>query len=158
MRALAPCHAQHTRKRHAACCDVWIPNRHQCMHAWAEVPPRKHAQKKLPPPPDSDCVPPSTPPSRACSHARIPSHTQLLKQHNILSAPILDERGEYRGCVSVSDLLRGIFRSEWQGREGGMGEGRGSGLGERVCRGVEVWRGCCGDEVSGYRRGVGLGG
>lgn len=37
---------------------------------------------------------------------------QLLSKGKILSAPILDEDGEYLGAVSVPDVLRGLVRSE----------------------------------------------
>mmetsp|Transcript_12252 Transcript_12252/g.29870 ORF Transcript_12252/g.29870 Transcript_12252/m.29870 type:complete len:380 (-) Transcript_12252:561-1700(-) len=44
---------------------------------------------------------------------------QLLAKDKILSAPILDEDGEYLGAVSVPDILRGLVRN----LEANLGEG-----------------------------------
>eukprot|EP00775_Hariotina_reticulata_P012845 gene12845-12972_t len=35
-----------------------------------------------------------------------------LGQNNILSAPVLDEDGEYFGCLSVNDLLKSLYKGE----------------------------------------------
>ncbi len=50
-----------------------------------------------------------------CSQRVCPTsfHTQLLSKHQILSAPVLDDEGEYVGAVSVPDILRGLIRSEY---------------------------------------------
>lgn len=37
---------------------------------------------------------------------------QLLRDRQILSAPVLDEEGEYLGAVSVPDILRALVKSE----------------------------------------------
>jgi len=39
---------------------------------------------------------------------------QTLGQSNILSAPVLDEDGEYFGCLSVNDLLKSLYKGEGQ--------------------------------------------
>lgn len=35
----------------------------------------------------------------------------MLMNNHVLSVPILDEDGEYKGAVSVNDILRGLIRS-----------------------------------------------
>jgi CBS-domain-containing membrane protein len=37
-------------------------------------------------------------------------HAQTLGAANILSAPVLDEDGEYFGCISVNDLLKALYQ------------------------------------------------
>ena len=37
---------------------------------------------------------------------------QVLSENKILSVPVLDSEGEYAGCISIGDILRGIERSK----------------------------------------------
>jgi hypothetical protein len=39
---------------------------------------------------------------------------QVLGTTNVLSAPVLDEDGEYFGCLSVNDLLKTLYTRELQ--------------------------------------------
>ena len=45
------------------------------------------------------------------STAAAPS-AQVLGTTNVLSAPVLDEDGEYYGCLSVNDLLKSLYTRE----------------------------------------------
>jgi hypothetical protein len=70
------------------------------------------------------------------THSFVPCATQSLGTTNVLSAPVLDEDGEYYGCLSVNDLLKGLYKGALR----------------RVCvsrarvacfhEGLRVWRGC----------------
>jgi predicted transcriptional regulator len=42
----------------------------------------------------------------------LPAVSQTLGSRNILSAPVLDEDGEYFGCLSVNDLLKSLYKGE----------------------------------------------
>lgn len=60
--------------------------------------------------------------AHACSRQPTPAAAasqplQTLGTTNVLSAPVLDEDGEYAGCISVNDLLGNLNKREWGRRQ-----------------------------------------